>query len=210
MADVILKILEPADDGDFLSLREAKLLLGLNGGDPALDEALKLQISIASATIMRLCNRMFARQRLTETWRGLSEPRLFLTHFPVFEDDIETVEVGGGTLAADRYELEEESGKLLGLDRFGEPVRVTSSGGYELPDDAPPPLKQATLLLIVQARSAATRESIEGIRMISHKDSRVMFFDPGQQQAKATAAGGLGSGVKQVDDLLMHYVRLWA
>jgi hypothetical protein len=89
-------------------------------------------------------------------------------------------------------------------------VRVTYSGGYELPDDAPPPLKQATLLLIVQARSAATRESIEGIRMISHKDSRVMFFDPGQQQAKATTAGGLGSGVKQVDDLLMHYVRLWA
>jgi hypothetical protein len=211
MAELIVNILDPADVIDFLSIEEAKLLLGLPGGDASQDEALKLQISIASATIAQLCNRTFARERVSETWRKLGAARLFLTHFPVEQDDIEAVEAGGGALAPDAYELEEQSGKLLGLGRLAEPVRITYTGGFELPDEAPLPLKQATILLLVHARSQATRESIEGIRMISHKESRVMFFDPSQQQAKGgPAAGALGSGVKQVDDLLMHYVKLWA
>jgi hypothetical protein len=213
MADVIVKVLEPPDEIGFLSLREAKLLLGLplTGGDPIEDERLELQIAIASAQIMRLCNRVMARQRVIETWRDFAATKLFLRTFPVAEDDIEEVTAGGGTLTPDGYELEEHSGTLQRVGGFSDPVRITYSGGYELPDDAPLDLKQATLLMLSQQRSQATRESIEGIRMIAHKDSRVIFFDP-NQQAKTAGAGGTQtrSGIPAVDSLLAHYTRFWA
>jgi hypothetical protein len=208
MTDVIVKVLEPADNRNFLTLEEARLMLGLPGGDPAADKALEQQIEIASATIAELCNREFARQKVRETWYELNDRRLFLTRFPVAEADVESITVGGATpIEDDDYDLEEKSGTIRPFASFVAPIRVTYTGGYDLPDDAPPPLKQATILLVTQQRSQATRESIEGIRMIAHKDSRVLFFDPSQQAKSAPAAGALGSGIKQVDDLLMHYVR---
>jgi hypothetical protein len=213
MADVRVKVLEPAEHASFLSVREAKLLLGLpaNGGDPIADETLELQIAIASAQIMRLCNRMMAKQKVVETWRDFAATKLFLCHFPVEEDEIEEVTIGGrGTLAPDDYELEEESGTLWGFGGFAEPVTITYWGGYKLPDEAPLDLKQATLLMLSQARSQATRESIEGIRMIAHKDSRVLFFDPNQQAKTAGAGAAARSGIPAVDALLDHYTRLWA
>jgi hypothetical protein len=88
-------------------------------------------------------------------------------------------------------------------------VRITYWGGFELPDEAPLPLKQATLLLIVHQRSQATRESIEGIRMIAHKESRVMFFDPSQQQKASGGATASPSGVPAVDALLRSYTKFW-
>jgi hypothetical protein len=212
VANLIVKVLDKATERDFLTLEEAKLLLGMGTGSSLLDEQLKLQISIASATIETLCQRVFARERVVETWRGLGRPQLFLTHFPVEEDDIEDIEVGGGAVSVLEprdYELEEESGKLLGMGRFAEPVRITYTGGYRLPEEAPLPLKHATLLMVAQARTAATRESIEGVRMIAHKESRVMFYDPNQQQKSSATTGALGSGIKAVDDLLMKYVKLW-
>jgi hypothetical protein len=211
MADVVVKILEPADEISFLSLREAKLLLGLplTGAAEIEDERLELQIAIASAQIMRLCNRMMARQRVIETWRDFDAIKLFLRTFPVAEEDIEQITVGGATLGPDDYELEEQSGTLQGLSRFAAPVRIVYSGGYELPDDAPLDLKQATLLMLSSARSQATRESIEGIRMIAHKESRVIFFDPNASTAKT--AGGQSSGLPTgVEPLLSRYTRFWA
>jgi hypothetical protein len=212
MADVRVKVLEPADNASFLTLKEAKLLLGLpvNGADTVADETLELQIAIASATIMRLCNRMMAKQKVVETWFDFAATKLFLRHFPVVDDEIEEVTTGRGLLTPDEYALEEESGTLWGFGRFAEPVVITYSGGYQLPDDAPLDLKQATLLMLSQQRSQATRESIEGIRMIAHKDSRVLFFDPNQQAKAAAAGGATRSGIPAVDSILDHYTRLWA
>jgi hypothetical protein len=209
MTDVMVKVLEPADNISFLTVREAKLMLGLPPDDTAQDDLIEQQIEIASATIAELTNRTFAKEKVYETWRDFSHRRLWLTRFPVEDDDIEKITIGGNrTLSGDEYEIENKSGMLhFGVNTAIEPIRVTYSGGFVLPDDAPKPLKQATLLLVTQQRSQATRESIEGIRMIAHKDSRVLFFDPTQQAKSAGPSGGLGSGSKQVDDLLMHYVR---
>jgi hypothetical protein len=210
MADVTLKILDPADTtSGFLSVDEAKLLLGIAPTDTSHDALLDMQILMTSATIMRLCNRMFARERLIETWRDFEQPRVFLTHYPVLEDDIETVSAGGRELTDGSWELEEGSGKIYAASGFAAPLSVTYSGGYVLPDDAPPPLKQACLRLISQMRIQATRESTAGVRMIGHKDSRVIFFDPTQVKTSTTAGANLGSGLTDVDALLMRYVRLW-
>jgi hypothetical protein len=39
-------------------------------------------------------------------------------------------------------------------------------------------LKQATAVLVREERTQAASASIEGIRQITHKGARVMFFDP--------------------------------
>ena len=60
------------------------------------------------------------------------------------------------------YEIETASGKLTLLGSLGgtagDPIVVTYTGGYELPDEAPPALK-AALQLMVQA---ALRSSCVG------------------------------------------------
>jgi hypothetical protein len=214
MADITIKVLDPAEgfpaeDMSFLSVDEATRLLDLHPEDAANDEQLKMQIAISSAVIMRACNRMFARQRVAESWRDLGSRRLFLTHWPVKEDDIETVSAGGRWLTDDQYELEEISGKLSNFAGWVEPAVVTYTGGFNLPDEAPLPLKHATLLLVRQARLEGSREAIEGIRMIAHKESRVMFFDPSATNKTTANIGPLGTGVLAVDQLLYHYMRFW-
>jgi hypothetical protein len=212
MADITIDVLEPAtsmESRSFLSLKEAKLLLGLDEAAGPHDELLTMQIAISSDTIMRCCNRMMAKQKVSESWRRIGNGRLFLTHYPVKIDDIESVTAGRDE--RDDWELEQHSGKLSHyLGWWFEPVTVVYSGGFALPDEAPLPLKQACLLLLRHARQEATREAIEGIRMIGHKESRVMFFDPSAQQKATVGAGGtMGTGVQTVDQILAHYMRIW-
>jgi len=215
MADVTVNVIEPADGYpaeamSFLSLDEAKTLLGIESDDAAANnDQLKMQIAISSAVIMRVCNRMFARQKVAESWRDLESRRVFLTHWPVKADDIESVASADRALASEQYELEEISGKLSNFGGWVEPVRIIYSGGFNLPDEAPLPLKQATLLLVRQAKLEASREAIEGIRMIAHKESRVMFFDPNSINRTTANIGPLGTGVLAVDQLLYHYMRFW-
>ena len=140
---------------------------------------------------------------------------MFLTHWPVVETDIEGVTIGGGTDPIDPagYELEEQSGKLSNYANGGwssPPTTVTYTGGYVLPDDAPLPLKQACLLMVRDSKLAAARLSITGIRSLSHKDSRVQFFDY-TKPPPASAGSGLArmTGDPSVDAILYHYTRLW-
>jgi hypothetical protein len=214
MADVTVNVIEaaegyPAEDMSFLSVTEAKKLLGIDPDDDVNDEQLKMQIALSSAVIMRVCNRMFARETVAESWRDLGSRRVFLTHWPVKEDDIERVQSGTTVLDADQYELEERSGKLSNFGGWIEPVRITYSGGFNLPEEAPLPLKHAALLLVRQARLEGSREAIEGIRMIAHKESRVMFFDPNSTTKTTATVGTLGTGIVAVDQLLYHYMRFW-
>jgi hypothetical protein len=238
MADRTIEILTPAARVDLLTLDEAKLLLGIPASDTSGDAQLQLLISVNSATIARLCNRVFAREEVLEIWRefraGSPMPptgspyysgpylppawndnhRIFLSHWPVEAADIESVEApaGSGTfLDPSEYEIEELSGKLSIYTAipWSEPVAVTYWGGYLLPDDAPLPLKQAVTLLNVQGKLLSSLGQIAGIRQLSHKEKRVSFHDP--MRVIEAAMGGAGSATQNaVMNLLNHYIRIEA
>ena len=208
MTDITLHVITPATTVAFLTLDEAKLLLGIALTDTTEDALVQMLIDNSSATIMRVCNRVFAKETLSESWRDLGGRRLFLTHWPVNAADITSVVANGTTLdPATDYELEELSGKVSNFNGWDEPVVVTYTGGYLLPDDAPLPLKQATLILVREEKINVMRSSMQGVRSISHKDSRVMFFDITKPPAQTGIH--LGTGSPTVDALLTHYMRFW-
>src|SRR5262249_52817884 len=158
------------------TLQECKLLLGM---DPALttyDATLALQISIYSQTIEREIPRILAKETGVECWReDGGSGRLFLTHFPVKKQDITLVIAGGSTIDPSAYTLEERSGKLSNRTMSDAqaipwplPVYVTYTGGYDLPTEAPYPLKQACALFIMEARMRMIQAQVVGIRQVSH------------------------------------------
>jgi hypothetical protein len=211
MADIIIKILTPAEDFALLSLAELKIMLGIAATDTTTDPQLQQDIDWYSATVSQITNRVFAKEKVRETWRDLGSRRVFLSHWPVKEEDIESVESPRGTLMiGEDYELEEGSGKLSLFADRAEPIVVTYTGGFALPDGAPDDLKNAAGILIRQARMAAQRALTSGIRSISHKDSRVMFFDPLQSgnSAASGATGGSLEAIRAVHAMLYHYSRL--
>lgn len=214
MADVTVIPITPATSFDFLTLEEAKILLGIAPGDTSQDPQLALLISIYSVSVAEMCNRTFAREKVYETWREIDNGRVFLTHYPVTLDDIESVSAGGGGYANDQYELEPASGKLSNVlpyaaasTRWVQSVDVTYTGGFNLPDEAPLPLKHATAILIREERINNQTAQVAGIRQLSHKESRVSFFDPNALLAKSV--GSKSPGMRSAQALLQQYMRLW-
>jgi len=208
MADRNIQVLTPADSFDLMTLDEAKQMLGISLTDTSDDAQLAMFIDINSATISRLCNRVFAREEVTESWRELNGGnRVFLSHWPVLQADIETVQSPLGTMVSpDDWELEEASGKV---SFFGvaavEPVVITYWGGYNLPVEAPGALKHALALLNLQSRLLASLGTIGGIHQLSHKEARISFHDPAKILAAAMGqAAGMENPVMQV---LSHYIR---
>jgi hypothetical protein len=211
MADRIIKILTPATSFDLMTLDEAKLMMGIATTDSSEDQQLSLWIEINSATVARMCNRVFAREEVREEWRELNgRHRIFPSHWPIKEEDIESVESPLGTvLDPSAWELEEESGKIeiFGAVAFTEPVCVHYWGGYDLPDDAPDPLKKAVAVLNLQSKLLASLGTIAGIRGLSHKEARVQFHDPMKILEAALGGGAASSTSGAVMQLLSHYIR---
>jgi len=193
-----------------LSLDELKVMLGIGAADVSSDPQLRQMIDWYSAYVSEVTNRVFARERVRETWRDTNDRRVFLSHWPVKEEDIESVESpSGALLPVTGYELEEASGKLSIFGPIGAQIVVTYTGGFDLPYEAPADLKNAASLLVRKGRTEAQREATAGIRSISHKDSRVMFFDPNQSAGSANESGGSSSeAIRAVHALLYHYSRL--
>jgi hypothetical protein len=211
MADVWVKVLQPADSYALLTLDELKTLLNIAPANTAEDAQLQLWIDQYSDVVATMCNRVFAYETVAETWRGDSPPfdtpRLFLSHYPVADADLTAVESPRGTtLDPASYEIENASGKLRIEGAWTEPVTVTYSGGYQLPDAAPPALKQATILLIQAARMQARMGASNGVRLVSHGDTRVQYFDPVQMFGQK----GFGSPLfDSVNSLLNAYMRFY-
>jgi hypothetical protein len=224
MADRTIDVLVPATETDILSLDEAKTLMGISLTDTSEDAQLAMWIDINSQTIARLCNRMFAYEQVCDTWREFQYGatmmstvsfghRIFLSHWPVDPGDIVSVEAPAGSgmfLDPSQWEIETASGKLsifATTEQWTEPVAVTYSGGYNLPDEAPGPLKQATALLCVQSKLLASLGTMAGVRLLSHKDKRVAFHDP--MKILEAAMGGKGSATNMaVMNMLAPYTRV--
>jgi hypothetical protein len=207
MADVTQKILVEATSHALITLEDAKISLGIPSGDVSSDDHLQWLIDTNSAVVARLCNRIFAKETLIETWRELASRRVYLTHWPVKEADIESVSTNG----TDRldWELDEREGKLSIFTNRYEPISIQYTGGYELPEESPLPLQQAVALMVSTSKAEQAAAALTGVRMISHKESRVMFHSP----SSGGSTGGssqTSSGVKDtVTALLGHYIKHW-
>ena len=212
MADTTVKVITPAESYALISLDELKAYFAIPPADTTNDAQLQGLIDAYSDVVATMCNRVFAKETVEETWRGDPPPyenyRVFLARWPVRPEDIETVTANGAIIDPASYEVETASGKLS-LASWNEPLVVTYTGGYDLPDEAPDALKQALMLLVQAARAQQLRGFTTGVRSISHKDARVMYFDP---NAAASKGGGGHSPLSIAGDavtaLLYHYMRL--
>jgi hypothetical protein len=215
MVDIITTVIEPAKEVSFLSEYEARLALNMmNASDENTLKMIAMLLQWCSDEIATTCNRSFARETVEDTFRNIncSSPRLFLTHWPIVsitsvmgkKSDGSSVTFIPGT----DYEVDAEEGELLLLGgNWSDPILVTYTGGYELPKEAPPALKQAATLMTREGYYASIRGDAT-IRMVGHKEARVIYFDP---NALAKAAGGGSAGMsparRAVADLLTSYTR---
>jgi hypothetical protein len=206
-----IEVVTEAKETALLTLHDAKI--GLNmliTGTAASDDQVELMIKWASNEISTLCNRVFAQETVIETILDLEATRIYLSHYPVKK--ITEVNENGVVLSTTDYNLEAKTGKLTrlgGVLLWTMPTVIKYTGGYDLPQKAPPDLAAAALLVTREAINAARRGD-STIRSISHKESRIMFFDANLVAAKL-AGGGSGAGGsaarRSIADLLKRYTR---
>jgi hypothetical protein len=215
----ITRIITPAGDFALISQYYARMALNLQSStDPNLDEQIEMFVRWASDDIAELCNRVFAKETVEDTYLGISSTgRIYLSHYPI-ASIASVTEAGSNLVQGTDYIAETATGLLRRQPTgtcFTEPVVVTYTGGYVLPYEAPESLQQASVLLIREAYYASLRGDAT-IRMVSHKESRVIYFDPAQQaRALMGGAGGAGTtggtaAMRSVDALLKKFTRFWA
>jgi hypothetical protein len=215
VADRIIDVITPATVFDLISLEELKVMFGILPTDTSQDEVLGIFITNYSDLIATYCNRVFAYEEVSEIWQCVNYDatnvmtRLFVSHYPIDSNATLTLESPtGSTLDPSTYAIEAKSGKIELLSTNSEPIKVTYSGGYKLPDEAPPALKQALGLMVREGQAMMQRLAVSGIRGIAHKDSRVQYFDYQSTMAKIGLTGVSAIGMGGANTLLMHYVRL--
>jgi hypothetical protein len=217
MSDITIKVLDPPASNALMTLENAKIMLGISAADTTNDAQLQMAIDQNSAVLHSQANRRgygFGKQKVRETHRCVAPVccpdgsyRLWLMLWPVMEADIESVESPAGTvLDPTAYELEEQSGKLT-IWGGGSEFVVVYSGGFDLPDNAPPDLQFAISIKVRETRTEAAQAAVTGIRMISHESARVMFHSP-TQSASSGGTGTAGTAAqKTVQNLLVPYTR---
>jgi Phage gp6-like head-tail connector protein len=210
-------VVTPATSYSLISVAELKLMLGIT--DATQDAVLQLYIDIASSQVEALCNnRVFARETVIDTFTDSDViNRVFLSRFPVKAEDIAEV-LHGDTVFVD-YGLDERAGKILNPSGWTSPLKVTYTGGYELPDESPPALKAAVVLLAGALRSSlptgisgSTVTGDGGIRMVAHKESRVMYYQSTTSSSTSSggASGGGGAATQRAAlAILRAYTRFW-
>jgi hypothetical protein len=218
MVDIIIKILTPASTIDLLSLTEVKVALGIDPTDTVQDPQYTQWISRASGQVSNLCHRVFGYEEVQESWSGLGVDcnRIYLSHWPIVESDVSSVSSAGTILDPSSWDLEPESGKLELLGSLSEPIVVTYSGGYNLPDGpgasgieqaALQALKQACQIFIIEQRALTMLMQTAGVKSIRHKEASVQFIDPLAMFGKQTSL--IGGAESIAKSMLMNFIRLW-
>jgi hypothetical protein len=216
----LLNVLTPATSVALLTLAEAKTALNIPASDTSKDQSLTFFIENMSDTLATLVARVFVKEQVEETFYDISnyEKRLYFSRWPVAFADIESmVDSDGNDLMLDPrpWVLEQRTGMLYRTDGgwWGGTIDVVYSGGYLLPDDAPPALKQLAVGLTREAYYQMLLGAIAAgnVRSVSHKHARVMFFPMGAQQGAAGMKGVAASPAiqKAVDSVLSHFWRPW-
>lgn len=202
-----VKILHPADDFSLLTLYEARMMITTMVVSAAsiTDDMLEMLVEWSSDEAAWLCNRVFAKETVRETVRDIrsSQSRLFVTHYPI--ESIDSITENGGLLVENTdYEVDYEEGMItrLGTRVWVEPVVMTYTGGYNLPNEAPPALKRAAMLMSREAYYSTMRGDAS-IKLIGHKESRVSYFDP----LKLAGAAGASPTQKAANAILECFVR---
>lgn len=208
-----INIITPATSQSLVSVPEAKLALNLSRStDQVLEDQIEMFIDWASSQIAAIAGRVFGEETLTETFNVISEQfpdHLYLNRWPVA--NIGSIVDDTNDIVASGYQLEKLTGKITRIDGigFGGPVTVTYTGGYRLPKDAPSALKQATLLMTRESYYSAIRGDAT-VRMIGHKEARVIYFDPNAALKALGGGGGSGGGSpakRAAEDLVKHFMR---
>ena len=214
------EIIEEATSTALISVEELKLMLGISAEDVSQHELLQLLIEMASSQISAKCNnRIFAKEKVIETFYDEDVvERLFLSRWPVRWDDIEEILVGGGDVPFLDFDLDVKAGKIINLNGWSPPVVVTYTGGFELPSQSPAALKMCAAMLVKPLWAAAPSGgggSLAGtgsIRMVAHKEARVMYYPAAGESTSASgksSSGGGSASERAVDDILKAYTRYW-
>jgi hypothetical protein len=208
MVDTLLKVITPAASYDLATLEEMKVALGIADTDTSQDATIQANITQYSDIIARELNRTLAFEEMQETVRCLQPNRYYVSHWPVKEDDIDSIESPRGTVYdPNSYEVEEASGKIEFFAGQDEPIIVSYSGGYVLPDDAPPALSACLEIMIRAARAYARQQAVAGMRSLSHKEARVMFFDPNAALIKTGSP--IATAAQTIEPMLRPFRRFW-
>ena len=222
MSEPLVNVITPATSIGLISLEDAKILLKIPAGDVSNDAQLQMVINQNSMILANKANRdTFAKEKVSERWDCVAPVccpslacKIWLTRAPVKLADIESLESPEGVVIdPGGIRLEERTGKIVFPDGCADEILITYTGGYDLPDEAPLDLQQVAGLMLqqfqTQAAQAATGGS--GIRMLSHKDSRIMYYSP---KDMAGGNGGSSSVSASASDatinaLLKRYTRYW-
>jgi len=215
----------PPSTNDLVSLADMKTKLMIASTDTSKDALLGELITNMSAVVARLCNRVFGYRAVHETFYQLNDQndagpatrRLYLSQWPVVLTDIQSISTtqdGSGVstdllpMADQTWFLEEATGTLYQRPDQGpwyNTIDVVYSGGYELPDDAPPDLVYAVEATIREQYYVAIRNpNLFGVRQLSHKESRVAFYPPNMY-----STAGLPQTWSTLQMVLSRYARHW-
>lgn len=172
----MLIVTTPAATTYLTTVAAVKTELGLTSNEH--DAQLAGYISQASASVKSYCNRIFARESVSETFRLEQRQRgLILARFPV--SAIDAIVENDETLAETDYDLDTDNGALWRV-RSDSPadwpcgkIVVAYTAGYLLPGDEnrdlPEDVERAAITLAVQSFNSAgvdatmKRESVDGI-----------------------------------------------
>jgi len=221
MAEPSVTVITAATSVALLSLDEAKIMLGMPAGPSADDAQLQMLLDQNSMILAREANRdTFAKEKVEERWDCVAPVccpngtcKIWLMRSPVKLADIEILQSPEGTDVVN-YRLEEKTGKLTLLDGCASEILITYTGGFALPEEAPLDLKQAAGVRLRQYRTQAAQESTvgAGIRLLQHKEKRVVYFSP-RDLAGGSSGGTGGVSVSAADaavkSLIQTYTRYW-
>jgi hypothetical protein len=212
----IVNVLEEAASQQLITMDELKTALRIPSSDSSKDAELQMIIDTTSLAVAKMCNRSFGFEKVRETFYNEADThcRMFFSRWPVKLEDIESFTMEGIDqlpLVGGDWVLEQKTGTLYRpVSTWYGKVDCVYSGGYKLPDEVPDDLKRAVTVAARDDYYTFLRGAImSGVRMLSHKHARVMFYPSGGQTSEKGGGAGSAGIWNAVNAALRPYTRHW-